>query len=232
MARCPLAVVPMCRAKALSSAQVSTGSGSATVSGAGSTWANSLDFGVGHNGTGILSVENGGQVSMRHANIGNSSNGNGTVSISGTGSQINATGDANVGYINNSGVGSLSIADGGQMSNVRGFIRNGSATINGANSQWNNSNYLYVYGNNSNLNIQDGGTVSASYSFLYSGGKATIDGNNSHFDLATDFSVGYSGTGTLNQTGRKPDLERRRLHWFFHFVKWTGKRFWHGNTLG
>jgi T5SS/PEP-CTERM-associated repeat protein len=75
--------------------------GTATVSGTGSAWNMSSALNVGYNGTGALSVTNGGSVTMtsslRTFNIGNGSSGSGTVIVDGAASSVSTLGTFYVG---------------------------------------------------------------------------------------------------------------------------------------
>jgi T5SS/PEP-CTERM-associated repeat protein/autotransporter-associated beta strand protein len=88
--------------------------GTVTVTGAGSTWANNVDVYVGIGGSGTLTIQNGGAVtSVLGANIGRNSGSTGTVTVTGTGSSWTNT-DAIV--VGNSGAGTLTIQNGGTVS--------------------------------------------------------------------------------------------------------------------
>jgi T5SS/PEP-CTERM-associated repeat protein len=80
--------------------------GTAVVSGAGSSWANSGNFVIGFLGTGTLTIENGGVVNSVGGTVGLA--GTGTATVTGPGSAWN-TGGLTIGSI---GTGSLTIADG------------------------------------------------------------------------------------------------------------------------
>jgi T5SS/PEP-CTERM-associated repeat protein len=60
--------------------------GTATVSGAGSSWTNSSDLFVGDYGTGILNIDSGGSVSNTNGYLGYYGDGSGTATVSGVGS--------------------------------------------------------------------------------------------------------------------------------------------------
>ena len=109
-----------------------------------------------------------------------------------------------VGY---GGSGTLNVLDGGVIPNATGYIGHdsgstGTATITGANSQWNNSNNLYVgrYGTGT-LNVMDGGVVANLNGHIgeqsNSTGMATVSGSGSKWNNVGSLSVGLSGTGTL-----------------------------------
>jgi fibronectin-binding autotransporter adhesin len=88
------------------------GSGTATVTGAGSSWANSGGLYVGFGGTGSLTISNGGSVSNADGLIGYDAfgTGAGTVTVDGIGSTWLNTGELKIG---NGGSGTLAILNGG-----------------------------------------------------------------------------------------------------------------------
>ena len=67
--------------------------GTVTVSGSGSTWNNSNSLYVGFNGTGSLTITDGGSVTNIEGFIGDQSGSTGTVEVSGSGSTWNNTGN-------------------------------------------------------------------------------------------------------------------------------------------
>ncbi|WP_269582954.1 autotransporter outer membrane beta-barrel domain-containing protein [Roseibium sp. Sym1] len=88
-------------------------SASATVDGTGSSWTNTYDLYVGHQGTGDLTVSNGASVSNAVAYIGYDSSAVGTVAVDGSGSSwMNGS---NV-YVGENGSGTLTISNGGDVS--------------------------------------------------------------------------------------------------------------------
>ena len=98
--------------------------GTATVSGAGSTWTNSGTIQVGALGTGALTIENGGTVnSGGGGSIGLSAGSTGSVTVTGPGSTWNNTpgGGLNIGSF---GTGTLTIANGGTVIDNTAFAAN------------------------------------------------------------------------------------------------------------
>ena len=144
---------------------VSHGSvGTATVTGSGSKWTNSVDLSVGINGAGMLTITDGAQVTNRYGFLGQFSGSNGTARVSGTGSKWTNSSYFYVGY---EGAGELTIADGGQVSNGPGYVgytsgSQGTVMVTGSGSKWTNSSGLSV-GNSGigTLIVADGGQVSA-----------------------------------------------------------------------
>jgi len=189
-----------------------TGSlGYATVSGSGSTWANSSCLYVGHSGTGTLNITNGGQVNSSSSGyLGLNSGATGTVTVDGSGSIWTN----NYLYVGNSGAGTLHITNGGQVnSSSSGYLgyntgATGTVTVDGSGSTWTNSS-LYV-GNSGagTLHITNGGQVNndrydPSYLGYNSGatGTVTVDGPGSKWISSEGLAVGASGAGTLTITG-------------------------------
>jgi len=93
----------------------SAGDGTATVTGAGSTWQNSGFLRVGDFGTGALNVLDGGLVTNTDATVANGSGSTGTVLVSGTGSRWESSGALTVG---GDGAASLTIAAGGVVTSA------------------------------------------------------------------------------------------------------------------
>ena len=151
---------------------VSGSTGAVTVSGDGSTWANNEDLSIGrYNGSGTLTITNGGAVSNSTGYIGYHNSG--TTTVDGTDSTwTNSSGL----YVGNFGIGALNIMCCGTVSNSTGYIgfRSGSTgvvMVDGPGSMWINRSDLYVgYVGNGTLNITDGGLVSIA-------GTLTIDYN-------------------------------------------------------
>jgi T5SS/PEP-CTERM-associated repeat protein len=179
--------------------------GTATVDGAGSTWTNSGPLYVGVAGIGTVTIQNGGAVSnAAFGFLGYNSGSTGTVTVDGAGSSWTNSSDLLVG---DSGAGTLTIQNGGKVSNVVGYLgvnasSTGTATVDGAGSSWTNSSALYV-GNSGagTLTIRNGGNVSnvlgeISY-FAGSTGTVTVDGAGSAWTNSGNLFVGHSGTGTL-----------------------------------
>ena len=142
--------------------------GTATISGAGSTWTNSGNVVVGGQGTGTLTVENGGTLnSGGGGSIGLAVGSTGIVMVTGPGSSWNNTpgGGLNIGSF---GTGILTIANGGTVINNTAFAANvgngpgsqGTVTVTGAGSTWSNSSGVNI-GNfgTGTLTVADGGVV-------------------------------------------------------------------------
>ncbi|HUS93276.1 MAG TPA: PEP-CTERM sorting domain-containing protein [Phycisphaerae bacterium] len=189
-----------------------TATGTATVTGPGSTWTNSGDLYVGRHGNGTLTVADGGQVSAGtlYASLGDLL-GDGTVEVRGvvidanlvfdathgtqqtltfgTGGELrlnlDGTGELGVGY---RGSGTLTIADGVSVASSSGYLgynsgSTGTGTVTGAGSTWTNSGRLYVGDSGSGtLTIEAGGQVSNTDAYL-------------------GYESGCTGTATLDGAG-------------------------------
>ncbi|WP_246686004.1 autotransporter domain-containing protein [Mesorhizobium sp. B2-4-6] len=109
-----------------------------------------------------------------------------------------------VGY---SGTGTLTIQNGGTVTNTFGIIgygpvSKGTATVDGAGSSWTNSGDLFVgYSGDGTLTVKNGGKVSNNFGSIggNSGsiGAVTVDGPGSSWTSSGNLYVGYSGDGTL-----------------------------------
>lgn len=113
--------------------------------------------------------------------------------------------------IGNTGVGALTIQDGGGLTSGDGYVgystgSNGTVTVDGTGSQWTNSGTLAVgQVGAGTLNIWDGGTVSNTNGIIaatgVSVGLVTVDGAGSQWINSGTLYVGNSGAGTLNIEG-------------------------------
>jgi fibronectin-binding autotransporter adhesin len=188
--------------------RTSGSSGTATVTGTGSTWINNNYLYIGSYGNGTLNIQAGGQVNNNNNDcwIGNSFSSTGMVTVTGTGSTWT---NNSYFYVGESGSGTLNIQAGGQVSNSYGYIADKSSSIGmvsviGMGSTWTNNNYLYI-GNfgSGTLNIEAGGQVN-NYGNGYLGnnskstGTATVAGTGSTWVNGNYLYIGNYGSGTLN----------------------------------
>jgi len=123
-------------------------SGSVTVSGSGSQWA-TTDLTIGDMGTGTLQITNGGTVSVSGPVIlGAMAGSSGTLKVSGSGSKLTQTGNLflTVGgdSLSDSGVGLLSISNGGTVTSSEMMVGGTGTIAFGKNATVNNS--IFVYG--------------------------------------------------------------------------------------
>ncbi|WP_370677325.1 autotransporter domain-containing protein [Pleomorphomonas sp. PLEO] len=189
---------------------VAGSTGTATISGSGSTWTLSDRIGVGTSGTGSLTVSAGGTVSSTGGIVGWNSTGTGTALITGSGSRWANTG---VLYIGNQGDGTLTVSAGGAVTSTDGYVATesgstSSATITGSGSAWTMSGDLLVghnTGSNGTITISAGGSVSSLQAILGdlagSSGTMVLTGEGSSMVASSDFNVGRFGTGSLTLTG-------------------------------
>ncbi len=165
----------------------STAVGTATVSGPGSTWSTSRELVVGAQGTGTLSVRDGGRVStsLRDIVVGELAGSVGMVTVEGAGTTLHSGDDLVVGRY---GTGTL-IQEGGNVS-ATGFSDDtyigeyaggsGTVTLNGGVME---TNEVYLGGSYNSaggtgvLNVNLGGNLIASSTMkLYSGGTVNLNG--------------------------------------------------------
>jgi fibronectin-binding autotransporter adhesin len=198
--------------------------GTATIDGIDSSWINSGDLTVGkYYGSGTLNITNGGTVTNAAGLIGYQ--GRGTATIDGVGSSWTNNGTLTIGdsFSLSYTRGTLNITNGGTVSNTDAYLGykerdTGTATVDGAGSNWFNSGTLTVGGSGSGtLNIKNGGTVSNTDAYLGSNtdgylnsynnygidshGTVTIDGINSKWINTGSLTVGVSGSGTVTLNG-------------------------------
>jgi len=171
------------------------------------TWTNFGSLWVGRAGEGILSISYGGRVTNTYGLIGVSdSSSHGFVEVIGPDSTWDNSDNLSVGQ-GNSASGSLSISDGGVVTNVVGYIGQlansvGTVTVSGSGSAWNNSSYLYVgdYGSGY-LTISNGGSVTNTWGYigdyLGSTGSVEVSGLGSNWVNSSSLTVGYEGLGSL-----------------------------------
>jgi len=188
-------------------------SGTATVSGAGTTWG-TFELRVGYDGIGMLEIADGGTVTnLWFAGIGYRSGSTGTVTVSGGASWTNSSHL----YVGRSGDGTLEITDGGSVSNTYGFISSdfgaaGEVTVSGDGATWTNSGELHV-GSEGTLNIADGGmveVVGSTYVARYAGSAGAINfADNVTFTTGALLAAPASlnGTGTINTSGLVSDVD-------------------------
>jgi T5SS/PEP-CTERM-associated repeat protein len=178
--------------------------GTATVTGGGSAWSNSGSLYVGREGTGVLTIASGGQVSNTGGILGSGSAASGTATVTGSGSRWTHSWGVTIG---GAGSGVLTVQDAGQVSSAGGSIggglgSTGMAIVTGSGSMWTSSAELRIGGSGTGtLIVEDGGQVSSfgvhiGYS-PGSSGSVTVTGNGSTWTNPSSIHVGREGTGTL-----------------------------------
>jgi len=164
--------------------------GTATIDGSGSTWTNNGLFYVGgeQGGNGVLSITNGGHVNSNgsFAYIGYGASSQSSAAIDGAGSLWNNFHGLYVGF---NGHGSLTVSNGGHMTNGTfanvGFSvgANGTVIVSGADSIFSTGTALSIGGNAGGgggtglLHLDGGATVSAATLNIWSPGTLTGTGS-------------------------------------------------------
>ena len=199
--------------------------GSALVTGAGSTWTTtSLIVGQASgytSATSTLTIGTGGAVTSTVADVGLTSPG--AVVVNGSGASWTVNGDLSLSY---NSASTITIENGGSISDVDGILCWGASgsqvVVTGAGSTWTNSANLYVgqsknYSGTVTLSIANGGQVSDVNGYVcYEGGNqsATVDGAGSKWINSGTAAIGFYGdsetgtdTGTLTiQNGGEVDV--------------------------
>ncbi|MFG1418080.1 autotransporter-associated beta strand repeat-containing protein, partial [Xanthobacter sp. V0B-10] len=186
-------------------------SGTATVTGAGSSWQLASGYGIyaGYYGSGSLTISDGGSVvGHRDSYLGYDSAVTGTITVTGAGSTWDVgTSEITVGYY---GHGALVVSDGATVTSGYGTLGYyggsvGTATVTGIGSTWDmGSDGAYVgYEGTGSLTISAGGKVLSASSYVGSDadapGTVLVTGTGSTWDLGShDVSIGYSGAGTVS----------------------------------
>jgi T5SS/PEP-CTERM-associated repeat protein len=187
------------------------GSGAATVTGSGSSWTIGGTLFLAYGGTAALTIRDGASVSNpsinQHVWMGGWADegfGDATAMVTGAGSTWTIGGDLNVGV---SGTGTLTIEDGGFVSNATGWIgRNATATgtvvVTGAGSNWIQTGDLFVGNDGSgHLIAEAGGTVSNATGWIGasagSTGTVTVRGAGTSWTNDGELFIGSFGSGQL-----------------------------------
>jgi T5SS/PEP-CTERM-associated repeat protein len=140
--------------------------------------------------------------------VGNGVNGNGTVTVNGTNSEWSLLGNLDVGK---NGTGSVDIENGGQVIDIRGNVGgsdgsgsagNGTVTVDGTGSKWNNLAGLYVgFNGTGTLTVENGAHVTDTNGYVGensgSNGTVTVTGAGSEWRNSASVSIGINGTGVL-----------------------------------
>ena len=184
-----------------------TGIGTATVSGAGSTWNTTNQLEVGNFGQGTLLIESGGSVTAgTSVFIGAEATGVGIVTVDGAGSSLGATFFALVGQ---SGQGTVNVTNGGDFTSNSGTLganagSSGTVTVDGVGSTWTigGGGLSVASSGQGTLTIQNGGVVSSGSTIRFGEdttgvGSAVVTGAGSSLTAVTSIVVGHVGTGTL-----------------------------------
>ncbi|HLG45783.1 MAG TPA: autotransporter domain-containing protein [Reyranella sp.] len=196
----------------------STGAvGTATVSGGGATWTNSSALIIGDSGTGLVMISGGGQLLTGSAGgfIGNWPASSGTMTVTDAGSAWNISGQLVVGGFLGPALGTLTVQNGGAVSNTDGSVGYatgsiGTASVSGAGATWTNSGDLYIGRNGTgSLGIGGGGTVSNVIGHVGgcagcsagAVGTVTVSGVGTTWTNSLALAIGDSGTGQVTISG-------------------------------
>ncbi len=194
--------------------------GTATVTGAGSSWSNSGGLYVGNSGNGSLSIRDGASAGAGYLYIGANAGSTGAMSVDGAGSSFGTGGVIAVGgaagyqTLTGSSVGSLSITNGATVSTGYdtiigyGALSTGTVLVDGAGSKLITSGNLILgwYGNGA-LKITNGGsfqagggpsTMTANYLDGTTTANLIVDGKGSSFSLGYgEFEIGEYGSANI-----------------------------------
>ncbi len=163
---------------------------------------------IGDAGTGLMTIFGGGTVSTALTLLADDVGSAGIVAVDGPGASWTLTGDLCVG---NFGSAALDIINGGSVTSAFAARiadnsgSDGTATIDGAGSNWTLTTTLFV-GNagTGRLIMNNGGALSSARvrigDELFSTGIVTIDGPTSTWTDSVEISVGNSGSGSLTVT--------------------------------
>ncbi len=184
------------------------GQGTAIVEGNGSSWTNLGELSIGGEGEGALTIRNGGNLANGgSARIGDATGALGEATVTGADSHWSNSGQL---YVGRQGQGTLTIADGGSVEVAQktyigsGAGSHGAVAVDGVDSRMTTAGELIVGGEGGGmLDITAGGTVDGAGTVASIGGAAggqgtvTVDGAGSSWVGASDFVVGWGGTGQL-----------------------------------
>lgn len=161
---------------------------------------------VGQNSSGMLSIAGGGSLAtLGEAYLGYRGGSQGTVDVTGANSLFSVNGTLTVG---NLGGSSLTISDGGRVTNTAGNIALGggitsTVLVRGTGSLWDNSGPLTIGGNQAFgfLTIENGGRVNSASATLgvgfFSAGTVTVTGAGSLWANSGRLIIGNNEVGTL-----------------------------------
>jgi outer membrane autotransporter protein len=190
-----------------------TGStGTTTVTGSGSTLLSDGIVNVGYRGEGTLTVSDGATLTdVSGAYIGREAGSEGTAIVTGSGSSWSSGGEIRVG---GAGTGTLTVSNGASVETGTSTSAtigtsagsNGTLIVSGSGSSFETDAFLYAglsgSGTSGTIRVEDGGSLTASYSALAGGvgtkGTAVVTGSGSSWISDTYLFVGINGTGDLS----------------------------------
>lgn len=167
--------------------------GTAIVTGAGSLWDMSGEMRVGSEGSGSLTIADGGKVQTGgKAILGQHARGDGLATVTGTGSRWTISDALLVG---DAGDGDLLIENGARVENTAGYV-------------------AYTFGSTSSVAVENGGTWAQSDdSYVGFGGTGSLAVRSGGSVSSRDFTLGYhaSGEGRAYFTGAGSSLDSSRI---------------------
>jgi T5SS/PEP-CTERM-associated repeat protein len=183
-------------------------SSSSLIAGTGTSLSNTGPLTVGLNGQGSLTIQNGGQVTTSGAPfsgvyIGFSAGSAGNVTVNGSGSRL--AGDFLT--IGDSGQGSLTIQNGGQVTTGGGLFMgfssgsSGNVMVSGSGSQLTAAFANVGGGGVGTATVNSGGVVNVDSTAIDGGGSVTVSGGGSQWNTPGFLTVGINGQGQLNVQG-------------------------------
>lgn len=184
-------------------------SGEVTVSGELSTWNSSDTLNVGYEGSGTLNIQDGGLVSVSNGSllrIGAIADGTGSVLVDGVNARLLVDEQIYVGYL---GDGTITVSDGGLVTNTEttigyGVNTTGTALVSGVDSSWQSSaDFIVGHFGSGSLTIEGGGSVSNGDQGALgveagSVGTVVVTGDGSVWTTGNGLIVGYEGEGDLS----------------------------------
>jgi outer membrane autotransporter protein len=181
-------------------------SGTATVTGTGTSLDLAIELNVGLEGTGTLDVTNGGNIlAADGVRVGTYADGVGTININGVNSEI--TNNANT-RIGDDGTGTVALTNGAHFyADLGTFIGDaatatGTLTLDGSGTYWENGGDFFVgYSGSGSVSVTNGADIVGDYvSFgrnLGSSATVIVDGAGSTWTNTGDLYVGEQGTADL-----------------------------------
>lgn len=156
------------------------------------TTTSSTDLYIGDNADGTMSVDGGSTVSSANGYLGYGSGVKGQATIDGTNSTWNLS-RSTLMFGSGGGAGTLDILNGGQVSDDSANLRDGQATVSGADSTWANTTSLDIgLSGSATVKVADGGQLNDENGFL-DGGQVSVDGAGSTWTNTSQLWVGAFG---------------------------------------
>lgn len=182
-------------------------SGTATLSGAGSSWSNAGALSVGGSGSGQLSLTGGATLTTQSASV--ASTVTSSIGVSGTNSLLTINGAF---YLGIDGNASLNITNGGKVVSGETIIARHSgststATVTGSNANWTTARLILggdpfevgATGGNAALTVSGSASLNTAAALLggVAGGSGNVTMDDASWTATDRISVGYAGSSTL-----------------------------------